>query len=154
MTYYYGRRIGFIHLHNILGSWDISVVRGVRGQRRVPALRRAHVRGLQRLLQAHGAEERQVRVSGRQKLPGGQTEAEPLPVLPLPKVPHRGHGQGGGEDGQPQGAAGPPPHQASEPAGSDLYPARPHHRSSPRPHGLHAETGKSGLQSGQSWPPC
>ena len=34
-------------------------------------------------------------MSGGQELPGGQAAAEPLPVLPLPEVPGRGHGQGG-----------------------------------------------------------
>ena len=34
-------------------------------------------------------------MSGGQELPGGQAAAKPLPVLPLPEVPGRGHGQGG-----------------------------------------------------------
>ena len=38
-------------------------MRGVRGQRGLPALRRADLRGLQGILQAHRAEERQVRVT-------------------------------------------------------------------------------------------
>ena len=35
-----------------------------------------------------------------------------LPVLPFPEVPGGGDGEGGGEDGQPQGSKGPPAHKA------------------------------------------
>ena len=43
-------------------------VRGLRGQRRLPALRGADVRGVQGVLQANGAEEVDVRVPGEQEL--------------------------------------------------------------------------------------
>ena len=90
-------------------------MRRLRRQRRLPALRRADVRGLQGLLQAHRPEELQVRVPGRQELPGGQAAPQPLPVLPLPQVSGGGHGEGGGAHGRPEGPPRPPAHQAQEP---------------------------------------
>lgn len=42
---------------------------------------------------AHSAEECQVHLPGQQGLPCGQAAQEPLPVLPLPEVPGRRHGQ-------------------------------------------------------------
>ena len=44
---------------------------------------------------AHGPKKRQIRVSGCQELPSGQTQEEPMPVLSLPEVPGGGHGEGG-----------------------------------------------------------
>ena len=58
---------------------DLVVVRGVRGQRRVPALRGPDLRGLQGILQADRPEERQVRLPRRQELSGGQAAAQPVP---------------------------------------------------------------------------
>ena len=78
----------------------------------MPALWGAHLRGLQGVLQEDRAEERQVRLPGGQELPSGQTEKKSLPVLPLPKVFDGGNGEGGGEDGQSKGEAGPAPLQA------------------------------------------
>ena len=82
-----------------------------------------------RFLQENGAEERQIRVSGRQELPGGQEAAEPVPVLPLPEVFNGGHGEGGGAYGRVEGSAGPPAHEAAAPTGPGVHAARrPHHR--------------------------
>ena len=128
-------------VYRVSGGGALSAVRSVWRQCRMPALRGAHLRGLQGLLQAHRSEERQVRVSGGQELPGGQAAAQPVPVLPVPEVPDRRDGEGGGEDGQSQGPEGPAAHQTAEPAGPHLHPARrSNHRSCPCSHRLHAET--------------
>ena len=84
----------------------------MRGQCCLPALRGAHLRGLQGVLQEDRPKECQICLSGRQELPSGQAEAEQVPVLPLPEVLGRRHGQGGCEDGRAQGAQGPPAVQA------------------------------------------
>ena len=42
---------------------------------------------------AHGPEERQVRLPGRQELPGWQEAEKPLSVLPLSEMPRRRNGQ-------------------------------------------------------------
>ncbi|CAN0229505.1 unnamed protein product [Bubo scandiacus] len=101
-----------------------GALRRLRGQRGLPALRRPHLRGLQGLLQAHGAEKRQVRLPGQQELPGGQTPPQPLPVLPLPEVPGRRHGQGGGAHRQPKRPEGSLAIQTEEPPGA-LSPSPP-----------------------------
>ena len=67
-------------------------------QRRLPALRREDLRGLQGLLQENCSEERQVRLSGGQELSCGQAEEEPVPVLQVPEVSRRRDGQGGCSD--------------------------------------------------------
>ena len=82
----------------------LAALRRVRRQRRVPALRREDLRGLQGLLQENCAEERQVRLSGGQELPRGQAEEEPVPVLQVPEVSRRRHGQGGCSDRLSQGS--------------------------------------------------
>ena len=81
-----------------------TAMRRVRRQRRVPALRREDLRGLQGLLQENCSEERQVRLSGGQELPRGQAEEEPVPVLQVSKVSRRRHGQGGCPDRLSQGS--------------------------------------------------
>ncbi|KAG7236178.1 hypothetical protein INR49_001288 [Caranx melampygus] len=55
---------------------------------------------------AHSAKKCQVRVSGCQKLPRGQTQEEPMPILPLPEVPCSGDGQRSGEDGRSERSEG------------------------------------------------
>ena len=80
----------------------------VRRQGHLPALQGAHLRGLQGILQEKRPEQLDVRLSRGQELPRGQAPKEPLSVLPLPEVPGGGHGEGGGEDGQPQGPKRPP----------------------------------------------
>ena len=89
-------------------------MRRVRRQRGLSALRREDVRGLQGLLQAHRAEELQVRVPRRQELPGGQATPQPLSILSLPEVPRRRHGQRGRAHQRPQGPTRPLAHQAQE----------------------------------------
>lgn len=93
-----------------------------------------------RFLQANGAEERKIRVPGRQELPGGQEAAEPVPVLPLPEVFNGGHGEGGGANGRVEGSAGPAAHEAAAPAGPGVHAARrPHHRPGQGAHRLNAQ---------------
>ena len=93
----------------------------------------------------------QVRVPGGQELPGGQAAAEPLPVLPLPEVPGRGHGQGGGAHRRAEGPARPPALQAALAAGVAALAARqPHHGAR---QGAHRDVaghvpGQTGLLSG------
>ena len=124
----------------------------LRGQRGLPALRRPHLRGLQGVLQEDGAEERQVRLFGRQVLPGGQAETEPLPVLQVPEVPGCGDGEGGGEDGQSEGEEGPAADQAQNCPGRPARPAsRPHHLSSQGSCRVHAQTRESGLFPGKQY---
>lgn len=43
---------------------------------------------------AHSSEKFQVRLPGKQGLPRGQKKAQPMPVLPLPEVSGRRHGEG------------------------------------------------------------
>ena len=132
---------------------DLVVVRGVRGQRRVPALRGPDLRGLQGILQADRPEERQVRLPRRQELSGGQAAAQPVPVLPLPKVPGGGDGEGGGADGRAEGAARAAADQAAQPARPGVDAARgPHHGPGEGPRRLYAQAGESGLFAG--WQIC
>lgn len=77
-------------------SSSVATVCRLRRHRGLPALRSAHLRGLQGILQADGPEGLQVCVPGGQELSGGQEAAESLPVLPVPEVSGRGNGQGGG----------------------------------------------------------
>lgn len=72
-----------------------STVRRLRRHRRVPALRGAHLRGLQGLLQEDRAEGLQVRVPCREELSRGQATTQQMPVLSLPKVLKSWNGQGG-----------------------------------------------------------
>lgn len=46
------------------------------------------------LLAAHSSEKFQVCLPGQQGLPRGQKTAQPVPVLPIPEVSLRGHGEG------------------------------------------------------------
>lgn len=67
---------------------------------------------------------------------GGQAEEKPLSVLPLPEVSRGRDGEGGGEDGLPEGPTGQTPLQAQESAGvAALAPRLAHHRPGPRPCG-------------------
>ena len=119
------------------------------GQCCLPALWRSHLRGLQGILQEDGAEERQVRLPGRQELPGGQEEEKPLPVLPLPEVPGRGDGEGGGEDGQSEGKKGEASYETKEQPGSPTSTSsRPDHGSRQSACRVHAQAGESGLLTG------
>ncbi|PAA76698.1 hypothetical protein BOX15_Mlig022363g3 [Macrostomum lignano] len=77
---------------------------------RRPRLRQALLgvllRGLQRLLQADGAQGFEVHLPGRAPLLHRQAAAEPLPILPLHEVPGHGHearGRSGGASAR-QGA--------------------------------------------------
>ena len=91
----------------------------------------------------------QVRVPGGQELPGGQAAAEPLPVLPLPEVPGRGDGEGGGEDGQSEGETGKASYETKEqPGGPTGTSSRPDHSSRQSACGVHAQAGESGLLTG------
>ena len=69
----------------------------MRGQRRVPALRREDLRGLQGLLQENCSEERQyqVRLYREQELSHGQADEKQLPVLQVQEVSRCRHGQEG-----------------------------------------------------------
>lgn len=55
----------------------------------------AHLRKLQRLLQAHSAKQKGVLVRGRPQLPHRQAPEETVPLLSFPEVPRRGHEIGG-----------------------------------------------------------
>jgi len=54
-------------------------------------------------------------VSSREELSSGQATSQPLPVLPLPEVPGRGHGEGGGANSGLERPARPSAHKAQEP---------------------------------------
>ena len=125
-------------------------MRSVRGQRGLPALRGADLRGLQGLLQEDRPEERQVRLPGRQELPRRQETTKPLPVLPVPEVFNCWDGEGGGADGRPEGAEGAAAHQAAPPDGPGLHPARsPHHGTRQGTRRLITQIRKPGLLPGR-----
>ena len=114
------------------------------GQCCLPALWRSHLRGLQGILQEDGAEERQVRLPGRQELPGGQEEEKPLPVLSVPEVPGLRDGEGGGEDGQPERKERKTSNETKEqPGGASSTSSCPDHGSSQGAHGVDTQVGES-----------
>ena len=115
----------------------------------MPALWGAHLRGLQGVLQENCPEEREVCVSSRQELPGGQEEEKPLPVLSVPEVPVLRDGEGGGEDGQPEGKKRKTSNETKEqPGGASSTSSCPDHGSSQGAHGVDTQAGESRLLAG------